>query len=203
LQRFFKKYRDSLERVKIIEHIISNDSKYYEQKKYNGLNQLIKVYTFHDIAVCANSFMEFYADYNLENPIFTNFGEVAFFQPDKRQIKREGAKNAGAKYAVHFVTATNEKNNGRHYDTSKVITFGLIKEGLENANAKWKGLNSKGIFTINYYYRYSESDFMEIICLPFPQKENYIRVIAFAPNKDQKYVIKKTIPAKSGDKSHD
>jgi hypothetical protein len=203
LQKFYKKYHGPLERIKIIKHIISNDPKYHELKKYNGLNQLIKIFTFHDIAVCANSFMEFYADYDIQRPITTKFGESAFFQSDKRQIKREGAKNAGAKYAVHFVTATNQKTNGRHYDTSKAITFGLIKDGLENANYKWEGVNRKGIYTINYYYKYSESDFMEIICVPYPDKENYIRVIAFAPNKDDKFVFKKTIPAQSGDKSHD
>lgn len=194
MKYFYEKYHSQEKRIDIIEAVISNDPIYAELVKIDNFNKIDRIYTLRDIAVCANDFMELYANYNLQNPIESKFKEKICIEPDKRHIKREGRKNAGIKYAVHFVTSVNEKTSKRYYDSSKIAYLYLIKEALLNANHRIEIKNNKGEFRINYYYKFGEDTNMELIC-EIPSNEIPIpRLITFIPDKKDEYVLKKLSP---------
>jgi hypothetical protein len=194
LKYFYEKYNSHEKRIDIIEEVISKDPIYAELIKINNFNRVDRIYTLRDIAVCANDFMELYANYNLQNPIESKFKEKICFEPDKRHIRREGRKNAGIKYAVHFVTSVNEKTSRRYYDSSKIAYFNLIRKALMNADHRIVIKNNKGEFRINYYYKLEKDTNMEIIC-EFPTNEIPIpRLITFIPDKEDEYVLKKLSP---------
>jgi len=144
LKFFYNKYDNPDKRVDTIELVISKDPIYVELEKRDGFNKVEKIYTLKDIAVCAQNFMELYKDYDFDNPIESKFKDKIYLQPDERHIKREGRKNAGIKYAAHFVTASDDKKKKRHYDTSKIANMGIIKEALERSSDRRKTENKQG-----------------------------------------------------------
>lgn len=203
MEKFFQKFSSQEKRIEIIEKIISADPIYVKLEKYDGFNKLDKVYSLNDIAVCANSFIEKYFIYDLNNPLTTQFDDKVFFEPDKRNIKREGRRNAIAKYAVHFITASNEKTRTRHYDVSKASSFESIFEALNNSKDRVEIKKPTGEVRINYYYKLDDKFNMEIVCEPISLGDGTLRIITFAPNKSNSYVSKKLSPPEAGIKPHD
>lgn len=108
------------DRILFIEEAIAADTYYTEEKGSYNL-----------MAVAGNEIIEKYFHINKNNPHSVK-GELIYFEPDNRTIKRDGYVAAQAKYGVHFITHKSGDGKRRFYAGHKNSASKYILEVITN-----------------------------------------------------------------------